>query len=312
MRHFSAEDVRAALDWPILIDAIRDGIVGDITVPLRQRHSIPVPGQADAALLTMPAWQAGHLIGVKLVTFFPDADRRINAAYILFDGRSGEAIALIDGEELTAKRTAASSVLAALHLARRDAARLVIIGTGRLSEEFASAYAANFPITDIAILGRSAARAESLADALDGRGLPARGAREADIEDADIVVCVTAATSPVLAGRLLAPGTHVDLVGGFQPDMREADDEVFRRAAIVFADFAKAARSEAGDLIDPLASGALTEARFGGELADLILGRHPGRTDDDQISVFKSVGHASEDLAAASALLSADGVTVRT
>lgn len=305
MRRFSAEDVRAALDWPILIAAIRDGIAGDITVPLRQRHSIPVPGQADAALLTMPAWRAGHLIGVKLVTFFPDAERRINAAYILFDGRSGEAIALVDGEELTAKRTAAASVLAALHLARRDATRLVIIGTGRLSEEFASAYAANFPITDIAILGRSPARTAALVDELNGQGLPARIAREADIEDADIVVCVTSATSPVLSGRLLAPGAHVDLVGGFQPDMREADDAVFRRASVAFADFA-AARGEAGDLIDPLANGALDEARFGGELADLVLGRHPGRTDAQQITVFKSVGHASEDLAAASALLSAD------
>lgn len=309
MRQFSAEDVRSALSWPTLIAAIRDGITGDITVPLRQRHVIPVPGQADAALLTMPAWRAGHLIGVKLVTFFPDAERRINAAYVLFDGRSGEAIALVDGEELTAKRTAASSVLAALHLARRDAARLVIIGTGRLSEEFASAYAANFPITDIAILGRSPARTAALVEELKGQALPARVAREEDVEDADIVVCVTSATSPVLAGRLLAPGAHVDLVGGFQPDMREADDEVFRRASFVFADFSKAARGEAGDLIGPFASGALTEARFGGELADLILGRHPGRTGDDQITVFKSVGHASEDLAAASALLAADAIS---
>ncbi|MGV3480062.1 MAG: ornithine cyclodeaminase family protein [Sphingobium sp.] len=309
MRQFSAEDVRSALSWPTLIAAIRDGITGDITVPLRQRHVIPVPGQTDAALLTMPAWRAGHLIGVKLVTFFPDAERRINAAYILFDGRSGEAIALVDGEELTAKRTAASSVLAALHLARRDAARLVIIGTGRLSEEFASAYAANFPITDIAVLGRSPARTAALVEELKGQALPARVAREEDVEDADIVVCVTSATSPVLAGRLLAPGVHVDLVGGFQPDMREADDEVFRRASFVFADFSKAARGEAGDLIGPFASGALTEARFGGELADLILGRHPGRTGDDQITVFKSVGHASEDLAAASALLAADAIS---
>jgi len=306
MRHFSAEDVRTALDWPTLIDAIRDGIVGDIAVPLRQRHSIPVPGQADAALLVMPAWQAGRLIGVKLVTFFPDAERRINAAYIVFDGRTGEALALVDGEELTAKRTAAASILAARHLARRDASRLLIIGTGRLAEEFAAGYAASFALTDIAILGRSAARTATLVDELRVHGLPARVAAEADIADADIVVCVTSATSPVLAGRLLKSGAHVDLVGSFQPNMREADDDVFRRAALVFADFAEAARTESGDLLGPLASGALDDAKFGGELADLVTGRHPGRTDDWQISVFKSVGHASEDLAVASLLLSAD------
>jgi len=306
MRHFSAEDVRTALDWPTLIDAIRDGIVGDIAVPLRQRHSIPVPGQADAALLVMPAWQAGRLIGVKLVTFFPDAERRINAAYIVFDGRTGEALALVDGEELTAKRTAAASILAARHLALRDASRLLIIGTGRLAEEFAAGYAASFALTDIAILGRSVARAATLVEELCVRGLPARIADEADISDADIVVCVTSATSPVLAGRLLKPGAHVDLVGSFQPDMREADDEVFRRAALVFADFADVARTESGDLLGPLANGALDDAKFGGELADLVTGRHPGRTDDGQISVFKSVGHASEDLAAASLLFSAD------
>jgi len=306
MRLFSAADVHNALDWPTLIDAIREGIVGDIAVPLRQRHDIPVPGQADAALLVMPAWQAGRLIGVKLVTFFPDAERRINAAYIVFDGRSGEALALVDGEELTAKRTAASSLLAARHLARHDASRLLIVGTGRLAEEFAAGYAASFALSDIAILGRSPERAAALAEDLRGRGLPARVAAEADIAEADIVVCVTSATSPVLAGRLLKPGAHVDLVGSFQPGMREADDDVFRRADLVFADFADAARRESGDLIDPLASGALDEAKFGGGLVDLVTGRHPGRTDDRQISVFKSVGHASEDLAAASLLLSAD------
>jgi alanine dehydrogenase len=306
MRLFSAADVRDALDWPTLIEAIREGIVGDIAVPPRQRHDIPVPGQADAALLVMPAWQAGRLIGVKLVTFFPDAERRINAAYMVFDGRSGEALALVDGEELTAKRTAAASILAARHLARHDASRLLIIGAGRLAEEFAAGYAASFALTDIAILGRSVERTTALVDELNVRGLPARVAGEADIAEADIVVCVTSATSPVLAGRLLKAGAHVDLVGSFQPGMREADDAVFRRADLVFADFAEAARRESGDLIDPLANGALDEAKFGGELADLVTGRHPGRTDSRQISVFKSVGHASEDLAAASLLLSAD------
>ncbi|QNA86317.1 ornithine cyclodeaminase family protein [Sphingomonas sp. So64.6b] len=305
MRIFSSVDVRQALDWPLLVTAVRDGFSGEMVVPTRHRHTIRVPGAADATLLVMPAWQAGHLIGVKLVTFFPEMAQRINAAYILFDGRTGAAIALIDGEELTARRTAATSVIAAQYLARPDARRIFIIGTGRLAEEFAAAYATMFPaISDIAIFGRSPERGTALVAKLRDLGLPVRLSQDiaGDAAAADIISCLTSASSPVLAGKWLSAGTHVDLVGGFTPDMREADDDVFRRATIVFADMTDVARREAGDLIGPLASGALRDAQFGGDLPDLICGRCVGRTNNQAITVFKSVGHASEDLAAASLL----------
>jgi len=272
-------------------------------VPPRHHHSVPVPGAATGTLLLMPAWQTGRHLGIKIVTVFPDNSARalpaVLGAYVLLDATSGEPVALLDGTALTLRRTAAASALAADYLARRDSAVHLVVGTGALAPHLARAHAAVRPIHETRIWGRDRAKVEALAGRLAAEGLTAAPA--VDLAEAataaDIITCATLAQEPLICGTWLRPGTHLDLVGGFRPEMREADDEAVRRAT-VYID-TEAALHEAGDLVQPLASGALTRDRIAGDLFDLVRSTVHGRCDARDITLFKSVGTALEDLAAA-------------
>ena len=302
---FSAAQVHAALDYKLLAESLREAFREGCVAPLRHVHD--VTGAGDRLLL-MPAWRPGKDLGVKLVTVFPHNRERgaatVSALYVLLDGASGHPRALIDGEALTLRRTAAASALAATYLAREDSATLLVIGSGALAPHMARAHCALRPIAKLMLWGRSAARAQALAALLREEGLPARALADLaqGLAQADIVSCATTATEPVVRGSLLRPGTHVDLVGGFTPQMREADDELIARAEI-FVDTYAGALSEAGDLVQPLASGRLARERVRAELAELIAGTHPGRRSADEITLFKSVGTALEDLCAARLVL---------
>ena len=309
MRFLDAAAVRAATPWPELIAAIAEVLAEeDLNSPERHVHPVGLPDGGEGALLLMPAWIDRELIGVKTVTYFPSnantAAPTVNAAYLLLDGRTGQLSAVLDGDELTDRRTAAISALAAHHLARAGTERLLVVGTGRLSPNMARAHAAVRPLTDIEIWGRRPEAAEAVAEQLRAEGLPARATTDlgAGIQQADIVSCVTGATSPLVRGELLAPGTHLDLVGSFQPDMREADDAAVARATI-FVDTVGGA-SLSGDLAQPLADGVITETSITAHLRALATGDHPGRTSDDEITLFKSAGFAAADLAAARLALS--------
>jgi ornithine cyclodeaminase len=302
---FSAAQVHAALDYRLLAEALRGAFREGCSVPLRHVHE--VTGAGDRLLL-MPAWRAGKDLGVKLVTVFPRNRERgaatVSALYVLLDGASGHPRALIDGEALTLRRTAAASALASTYLSRRDSATLLVIGTGALAPHMARAHCALRPIRKLLLWGRSPVRAQALALQLGAEGLPAQALTElsSGLAQADIVSCATTATEPVVRGRLLRSGTHVDLVGGFTPQMREADDDLVARAEI-FVDTYAGALSEAGDLVQPLASGVLARERVRAELAQLVAGAHPGRRSADEITLFKSVGTALEDLCAARLVL---------
>jgi ornithine cyclodeaminase len=200
---------------------------------------------------------------------------------------------------LTARRTAAASSLAASYLARPDAGRLLIVGTGRVAEQLAESHAAVRPIRSVGVWGRDGGKAAGLAHALAGRGFAAEPVSDlaSAAGNADIISCATLSATPLIRGRWLRPGTHLDLIGGYTPAMREADDEAVSRAS-VFIDTAGALQ-EAGDIVIPLRTGALDRARILADLADLARARHPGRRSDDEITLFKSVGAAAEDLAAA-------------
>ena len=296
--------VRAATPWPELIAAIGDVLAeARLTSPERHVHPVGLPDGGEGALLLMPAWIDRELIGVKTVTYFPsNADTAVptvNAAYLLLEGLTGQPSAVLDGDELTDRRTAAISALAADHLARPGAARLLVVGTGRLSPNMARAHAAVRPLTGIEIWGRRPEAAEVVAEQLRAEGLPARAITDLDtgVQQADIVSCVTGATSPLVRGELLAPGTHLDLVGSFQPDMRESDDAAAARATIFVDTVAGALLS--GDLAQPLAGGLITKASITADLRALATGDHPGRTSNDEITLFKSAGFAAADLAAA-------------
>ncbi len=304
METFDAAAIRAATPWPELMEGISAALVDPAAgAPERHVHPLTLPGGAEGSLLVMPAWRSGDVIGVKAVTYFPTntgiSTPTINAGYLLFDGRSGRLAAVLDGDELTVRRTAATSALAARHLARRDATRLLVAGTGQLAPAVARAHAHGRDLSSVEVWGRDSDRAQGVADDLAGAGLPAAVAGDLDaaVARADLISCVTGASEPLIAGRLLSPGTHVDLIGSFRPDMREADDDTVRRAA-VFVD-TRAGAVRAGDLSHPLASGAISESEILADLADLVAGRHPGRTDPGQITLFKSAGFALADLAAA-------------
>ena len=300
--------VKSLADADLMVEALRDAFARGCVMPVRHHHRITVPGEPDGTLLLMPAWQEGSGAGVKIATVFPGNAARgesaVNATYLLFDARSGRPRALIDGDELTAQRTAATSVLAASYLARNDSKRLLIVGSGRIARYTALCYAQMRPqLRSIAVWIRHWDNAARLAKDLGAEtGLAVAGVPDlqAAVEEADIISCATLAQTPLIFGRWLRPGTHLDLIGGFTPDMREADDAAVAGAGL-FADTREAAITEAGDFVQPLRKGLIAEDAIS-DLFALCRGSHKGRHDRTEITLFKSVGAALEDLAVAELL----------
>jgi ornithine cyclodeaminase len=298
MRTLDAAATAAALPFERLIPALHDAFISGAEVPLRHRHDIAQPDGTTAALLLMPAWRANGLFGVKIVSVFPGNGARglasVSASYLLCDGATGQHLALIDGGELTRRRTAAASALAGSFLARDDAASLLIVGSGHVGGLMAEAYRVVRPIERVMVWNIRPAGAERLAERI---GAEAVTDLAEAVARADIVACATLSREPLVRGEWLRPGTHLDLIGGFTPAMREADDAAVRRAR-VFID-TDAALAEAGDLIDPMAHGVLHREQISGTLFSLCRGEVQGRRDATEITLFKSVGSALEDLAAA-------------
>jgi alanine dehydrogenase len=303
MRMLGYSEVVAALDFPGLVESLRQIFRAGADAPPRHHYKIPVPGKADATLLVMPSWQSGRHIGIKVVGVFPDntADLpRLMGSFLLLDGQTGKPLAVMDGPALTARRTAAASALAASYLARPDCERLLMIGTGALASHLIEAHASVRPIVNVLVWGRDHEKAAKLAQRLDRRRLKVAATTDLAnaVRGAHIVCCATPSETPLVEGHWLPLGAHLDLVGGFRPEMREANDDCIRRGR-VFVDTRAGALAEAGDIIQPLKSGILREDDIAGDLFDLARGTRAGRRYHDQITIFKSVGTAIEDLAAA-------------
>jgi ornithine cyclodeaminase len=293
-----------ALPLPALTDALQEAFSSqDIEAPLRHSHKLPNLS-SDARFLLMPAWQADQFFGVKLVSVFPDntgtPHPTVNGVYTLFDGQNGKPLALIDGEFLTLLRTGATSALAARYLARPDAKQLLVVGAGRLAPWMARAHCATRKFERVEIWARGPGKAEAACVVLRAEGIPACAARHLPeaCRSADLITCATTARAPVLQAEWITAGTHLDLVGGFTPDMREADDALVRTAQL-YADHRLAVLSEAGDLTQPIKAGIISDANLLADLADLTQHKHPGRTDAASVTLFKSVGTALADLTAA-------------
>lgn len=313
MQFLDAEAVHGALDYPRLIEALRTMFRDGCSMPRRHHHTLGEVNGHDATLLLMPAWSAGRQLGVKLVNVFPGnatlGKPAVSGVYLLMDGATGEPRAVLDGTALTLRRTAAASALAATYLARADSRRLLVVGTGNLAPHLARAHATVRDYAQIEVWGRRPERAEATAAALRDSGLPARAVDDLAVAcaRADVVSCATLSQAPLIDGTWLSPGSHLDLVGGFTPQMREADDTCIERAE-VYVDTRDGACHEAGDIVVPLQSGLLVAADIRADLFDLVRGERPGRTHDEAITLFKSVGVALEDLAAAQLVVATAGV----
>ena len=304
MRIIAASEVEAALDYPSLVERLRQAFRRDIQVPVRHHHDVEVSGGSTATLLLMPAWQTDRHIGVKMVTVFPDNGEQslpaIMGIYVLIDGKNGSPLALIDGPTLTVKRTAGASALASSYLSRPDAERLLMVGTGALAPQLIVAHAAVRPICNVLIWGRNPEKAQRLAKRMNRRDFRVDWTDnlEEAVRGAHIISCATLSKEPLVRGEWLQPGQHVDLVGAFRPDMRETDDSAMQRAR-VFVDTRAGATKEGGDIVQAVESGALSLDDIAGDLFEITRGERSGRRYYDQITLFKSVGTAVEDLAAA-------------
>ena len=323
MKILSAAEVDAALDDLALIDRLDALFRAGCEMPPRHHHTVAEPtgpGSADATLLLMPAWTRGaaaargasHL-GIKVVTVFPDNGNRglpsIYGQYLLLDGATGASLALLDGTMLTKRRTACASGLASRYLSRPESRRLLMIGTGALASQLIRVHAKVRPIEEVAIWGRRPDRAADLArELLDslpsalGRPISVRAVadRQQAVAVADIVSCATLSKTPLIEGDWLRGGQHIDLVGAYTPEMRESDDRAVWRAR-VYVDTRAGALKEGGDIVQPLANGTIDEDDVIADLFELSRGQRTGRLPGDatSITLFKSVGAALEDLAAA-------------
>lgn len=307
MLTIDAEAVHKQLDYTSLVERLRLMFNVGCSLPPRQHYTVPVTDQIpDGTLLLMPAWIPNRHVGIKLVTVFPGNAKfslpSVIGSYLLLDGRTGMPRAMIDGVALTLRRTAAASALAAGFLARHDAETLLMVGAGALAPHLVAAHAAVRPVRRVLLWNRDLAKAETLQKKL-ARQLPqASVAATADLEkaarQADIISCATLSKTPLIKGEWLKTGVHVDLVGGFTPEMREADDLAVRKAR-VFVDTRTGGLKEAGDIVDPIKRGIIREADVLADLFDLCRGKVRGRLLPEEITLFKSVGTALEDLAAA-------------
>ena len=303
MQQFDAVATRAALPFGALIAAIEALFVAGCAVPPRHVHAIgSEQGGEQGKVLIMPAWQ-GRYIGIKTVNIFPGNAARgkpaLFSTYLLYDAATGEPLAQIDGNEITARRTAAASALAARYLAPVNAASLLVVGSGRVASLLPQAYRCVRPIREVTVWSRNHDNALELAAQLCADGFNARAGAdlEAAARGADIVSCATLSTAPLIRGDWLRPGSHLDLIGSFTPQMREADDACFAGAR-VFVDTPEALQ-KSGDLLGPIARGVWAPGDVASTLEALCRGEVAGRRDGIERTVFKSVGTALEDLAAA-------------
>lgn len=306
MRVVTGEEINRALSYPALIETLREAFRSDIETPLRHTHMIKQPSGSEAKFLLMPAWTNSNerLVGCKLVSVYPDnlkiGKPSVYGSYILMSGETGEPLAVMDGTVLTVWRTACASALAASYLAREDASHLVMIGAGALSPHLVRAHAAVRPIKKVTLWNRTRGNAVKLAFGLSVGGIEPEIADdlEAAVREADIVSCATLSAEPLVRGKWLKKGAHLDLVGAYTPKMRESDDDCVKRAR-VYVDTRAGAPKEGGDIAQPLKSGVLKKDAIRGDLFELCRGEAKGRTKATEITLFKSVGTAIEDLAAA-------------
>lgn len=312
MQHISADLMDQKLTFPNLIESLQAAFKADWNTPVRAHHTISGNGQ-DKTLLLMPAWtdfSDDAYIGVKVATVVPDNGTRdlpsIHGLYYLMDGISGQPLVTMDGTRLTLWRTSAASALASKYLSRPDSKILTMVGAGALSPFMIRAHMAVRPIEEVHLWNHNIRNAHALAEKLQAQGLPVTAHPDlvTAVGKSDIVSAATLTTTPLIHGKWVKPGTHIDTVGAFTAQMRETDDELVKLSTI-FCDTFAGALKEAGDLVMPISEGVITKEDVVADLYSLARGTHQGRKSPEEITYFKSVGTALEDLAGAVALWNA-------
>ena len=307
MQFIDAAETARRLPYPALIAALARGLQQPIVSPARSHFQ---PNSDASAVLVMSAWQPGGLFGCKIVSIWPGNNAigkpAVSAAYVAMSCEDGSVLALIDGTELTLRRTAAAAALAAHKLARPASQRLVVLGCGALALPMVEAHRAVFALSDVVIWGRQLAKAQAVVDTLARAGIAARA--ESDLQralaEADIAVAVTTATQAFIPPAWVRPGTHLGLVGAFTLEMAEAEPALLVGARL-FADNREAVLQKGGEVLQALQRGLILESDIRAELAELVDAARPaaGRLTDSDVTVFKSVGFAALDLIAADLVL---------
>jgi len=304
--YINSDTIEKSTDFSELIKSIRTAFKENtMRIPMRHHHDFPNPeiGE-DSTLLLMPAWNPSKEAGVKIVTVSPKNGQfdlpSIQGTYIYLDAKIGGIKAILEAKNLTAKRTAAASALASSFLSRVDSSSLLMIGTGALSVNLIKAHASVRPIKQVYVWGRSFEKAVAICEELKDEQytvLPIHKIED-KITEVDIVSSATLSKTPLVLGKLLKEGQHVDLVGAYKKDMREADDDAIKKATVCVDTF-QGGLKESGDIVIPLNNGVLKESAIKADLFELCSEVKQGRNNNNEITVFKSVGHALEDLAAA-------------
>ena len=308
MQFIDKQDVARLTPYGALIDALAKGLREPIESPPRSHFN---PNQDASSVLIMPAWQSARIMGTKIVSIWPGNNAKgkpaVSAVYVVTSLQDGTTLAVLDGTELTLRRTAAAAALAARLLARRNSKRLLVLGTGALSAHMAMAHHSVFDLTEITIWGRQLEKAQAVVDALATQGIAARASTDLDgaMADTDMVAAATTATHPFIRSESVKPGTHLGLIGAFAAHMAEAEPQLLSRVRL-FADTRAGVLQKGGEVLQALQAGLIVAADVRSELAELVaLPPAAARTSDDEITVFKSVGFAALDLIAADYLLQA-------
>ena len=311
MRMVTGEEVHRLLDYPSLVEGLKAFHLQDVDEARDVHLHQPLDSGSDAVFLLLPAWQRNEAIGIKLVTVFPDNEHTgtglpsVQGIYALFDGRTGAPKAVIDGTALTLRKTAGDSAAGASFLAREDARLMLMVGAGAMGPHLIMAHTAIRPsISMVLVWNRTAARAERLAAELrlDGISIAATTDLEGACREADVISCATMAEEPLVRGAWLKAGAHLDLVGSYQPRMRESDDDCVRRAR-VFVDSRWFTIGRVGDIKQPMEAGMLGEEDIVADLFQLSRGEKKGRESADEITLFKNAGGGHLDLGTAKFLL---------
>ncbi len=302
MQHFDAQAVATALPYPQLVDALATGLQAPIEVPVR---SVLSPNHDDSCVLVMPAWQRGQRMGIKLVSVWPGNSAvglpAVSGVYVLMSCETGQPLAVMDGTELTLRRTAAAAALAARTLARKDSRTLAVLGTGALSAPLVQAHCGVMPFDRVLVWGRDAQRAQAVVGQLQAQGQSAEVSVDLQqtLAQANVVAVATTATRPFILADWVRPGTHVGLVGAFTPRMAEAEPALMARAQL-FADQRAAVIEKGGEVWQALQQGLIKPDAIEAELAELAAQPlRAWRHSAQGITVFKSVGFAALDLIAA-------------